>query len=229
MTRSPTKDLGIPLVGVIDLILPDSDGPTIADFKSVARSGEPLGDHARDPAVELQLPVSAGVAGPEGALGNPQPGENQDSAGPISSLWSAIQSPLSAVVQCHYGPTSTIWTAADSSFGRDWAVAAANSGRRSAGRGPGDIYIYPRTNVAALAGRPACTLAAGCPGDRAGRSRLRDLARAEKIKSIFQRGGTMDLVVLIIIAGVVYYIYRAGKRTGSRKGYAAGRFCRCHR
>ena len=36
------EDLGIPLVGVIDLILPAGDGPVVADFKTVARSGEPL-------------------------------------------------------------------------------------------------------------------------------------------------------------------------------------------
>jgi hypothetical protein len=36
------EDLGMPLVGVMDLVLPDSDGPLIADFKTTARSGEPL-------------------------------------------------------------------------------------------------------------------------------------------------------------------------------------------
>ena len=36
------EDLGIPLVGIMDLILPDADGSLIADFKTTARSGEPL-------------------------------------------------------------------------------------------------------------------------------------------------------------------------------------------
>jgi hypothetical protein len=36
------EDFGMPLVGVMDLVLPDSDGPLIADFKTTARSGEPL-------------------------------------------------------------------------------------------------------------------------------------------------------------------------------------------
>jgi putative RecB family exonuclease len=36
------EDLGIPLVGIMDLILPDAGGPLIADFKAAARSSEPL-------------------------------------------------------------------------------------------------------------------------------------------------------------------------------------------
>jgi hypothetical protein len=36
------EDFGIPLVGIIDLILPETDGPVIADFKTTARGGEPL-------------------------------------------------------------------------------------------------------------------------------------------------------------------------------------------
>jgi hypothetical protein len=36
------EDLGIPLVGVMDLVLPDIAGPTIVDFKTTARGGEPL-------------------------------------------------------------------------------------------------------------------------------------------------------------------------------------------
>jgi putative RecB family exonuclease len=35
------EDLGIPLVGVIDLVLAGQDGPLIADFKTAARSSEP--------------------------------------------------------------------------------------------------------------------------------------------------------------------------------------------
>jgi len=36
------EDLGIPLVGIVDLVLDGSDGPLIADFKTSARSSEPL-------------------------------------------------------------------------------------------------------------------------------------------------------------------------------------------
>jgi hypothetical protein len=36
------EDLGIPLVGIMDLVLPDNDGPEIVDFKTTARGGEPL-------------------------------------------------------------------------------------------------------------------------------------------------------------------------------------------
>ena len=36
------EDLGIPLVGIIDLVLPDTAGPIIADFKTTSRGGEPL-------------------------------------------------------------------------------------------------------------------------------------------------------------------------------------------
>ena len=36
------EDLGIPLVGIVDLILDDKAGPTIIDFKTAARSAEPL-------------------------------------------------------------------------------------------------------------------------------------------------------------------------------------------
>jgi len=36
------EDFGLPLVGIIDLVLPAPDGPTIADFKTSARGGAPL-------------------------------------------------------------------------------------------------------------------------------------------------------------------------------------------
>jgi CRISPR/Cas system-associated exonuclease Cas4 (RecB family) len=36
------EDLGIPLVGIVDLVLDGNEGPLIADFKTSARSGEPL-------------------------------------------------------------------------------------------------------------------------------------------------------------------------------------------
>ena len=36
------EDLGMPLVGVIDLVLDGEDGPVIADFKTAARSSEPM-------------------------------------------------------------------------------------------------------------------------------------------------------------------------------------------
>lgn len=36
------KDLGIPLVGVMDLVLDEAAGPLIVDFKTAARSAEPL-------------------------------------------------------------------------------------------------------------------------------------------------------------------------------------------
>jgi hypothetical protein len=36
------EDLGIPLLGVIDLIVGGQDGTVIADFKASARSSEPL-------------------------------------------------------------------------------------------------------------------------------------------------------------------------------------------
>jgi putative RecB family exonuclease len=36
------EDLGIPLVGIVDLVLDDPAGPRIADFKTTARSSEPL-------------------------------------------------------------------------------------------------------------------------------------------------------------------------------------------
>jgi len=36
------ENLGLPLVGIIDLVLPGEDGPLIIDFKTTARSSEPL-------------------------------------------------------------------------------------------------------------------------------------------------------------------------------------------
>jgi hypothetical protein len=36
------ENLGIPLVGIMDLVLPDPDGPLIADFKTTSRGGHPL-------------------------------------------------------------------------------------------------------------------------------------------------------------------------------------------
>jgi putative RecB family exonuclease len=44
------EDLGLPLVGVMDLVLDDADGPLVCDFKTSARSGEPL-----ETAHEVQL------------------------------------------------------------------------------------------------------------------------------------------------------------------------------
>ena len=35
------EDLGIPLLGVLDLVLPEQTGPRIIDFKTAARGGEP--------------------------------------------------------------------------------------------------------------------------------------------------------------------------------------------
>jgi hypothetical protein len=62
------EDLGLPLVGIIDLVLPEADGPTINDFKTSARGGEPLGiTH------EVQLSSDSDLfrhhaAEPEGAI-----------------------------------------------------------------------------------------------------------------------------------------------------------------
>jgi putative RecB family exonuclease len=47
---STGEDLGVPLVGVIDLVLDEPDGGLIADFKTTARGGEPL-----ETAHEIQL------------------------------------------------------------------------------------------------------------------------------------------------------------------------------
>jgi putative RecB family exonuclease len=44
------EDLGLPLVGVVDLVLDGETGPVIADFKTTAKSGEPL-----ETAHEIQL------------------------------------------------------------------------------------------------------------------------------------------------------------------------------
>jgi hypothetical protein len=44
------QDLGMPLVGIIDLVLPDASGAVIVDFKTTSRSAEPL-----ETAHEVQL------------------------------------------------------------------------------------------------------------------------------------------------------------------------------
>ena len=44
------EDLGMPLVGIMDLVLPDPDGAVIVDFKTTTRSGGPL-----EVAHEIQL------------------------------------------------------------------------------------------------------------------------------------------------------------------------------
>jgi len=36
------EELGIPLVGIVDMVLPTDDGPLIVDFKTTSRSSEPL-------------------------------------------------------------------------------------------------------------------------------------------------------------------------------------------
>lgn len=36
------ENLGVPLVGIMDLVLPDPDGPLIVDFKTTSRGGQPL-------------------------------------------------------------------------------------------------------------------------------------------------------------------------------------------
>ena len=35
------EDFGIPLLGIVDLVLEEHDGPVIADFKTAARGGAP--------------------------------------------------------------------------------------------------------------------------------------------------------------------------------------------
>jgi hypothetical protein len=47
---SSSENLGIPLVGIMDLVLPDAAGPVITDSKTTARSAEPL-----EVAHEIQL------------------------------------------------------------------------------------------------------------------------------------------------------------------------------
>ena len=42
--------LGLPLIGVMDLVLDDTDGPLVCDFKTSGKSGEPL-----ETAHEVQL------------------------------------------------------------------------------------------------------------------------------------------------------------------------------
>ena len=44
------ENLGLPLVGVMDLVLDDLDGPLVCDFKTTAKGGEPL-----ETANEIQL------------------------------------------------------------------------------------------------------------------------------------------------------------------------------
>jgi putative RecB family exonuclease len=44
------ENLGLPMVGVIDLVLDDFDGPLVCDFKTTAKGGEPL-----ETAHEIQL------------------------------------------------------------------------------------------------------------------------------------------------------------------------------
>jgi hypothetical protein len=39
----------------------------------------------------------------------------------------------------------------------------------------------------------------------------------------------MDILFGIVICGIGYWIYKSGKRAGSRKGFAAGRFGRRQR
>ncbi len=58
------EEVGIRLVGVIDLILPDDDGPTIADFKTAARGGDPLEIKHEVQLSALQLSVSLSIARP---------------------------------------------------------------------------------------------------------------------------------------------------------------------
>ena len=36
------ENLGLPMVGVMDLVIPDADGPLVCDFKTSGKGGEPL-------------------------------------------------------------------------------------------------------------------------------------------------------------------------------------------
>ena len=71
------ENLGIPLVGIMDLVLPDPEGPLIADFKTACAWRRAAGDHARGAADLVQLSVSPHVARDRRRLGNPQPCEDQ--------------------------------------------------------------------------------------------------------------------------------------------------------
>lgn len=61
------EDLGVPLVGVLDLVLPDAEGPLVVDFKTSARSGAPL-----ENSHEVQLSCYALLA--RAAYGMPETG-----------------------------------------------------------------------------------------------------------------------------------------------------------
>lgn len=67
------EDLGIPLVGIVDLILDGHEGPLVADFQDQQPQCRTAGDHPRNPALVLRLLVPARRAAAGGRPGDPQP------------------------------------------------------------------------------------------------------------------------------------------------------------
>ena len=37
------------------------------------------------------------------------------------------------------------------------------------------------------------------------------------------------LIAIALIAGIAFVMFKSGKQTGSRRGFSAGRRCRCNR
>ena len=53
LVHPPTgEDLGLPLVGIVHLVLDNPDGPVLVDFKTAARGGAP-------PEIVHELPLTA--------------------------------------------------------------------------------------------------------------------------------------------------------------------------
>ena len=88
------EDLGMPLVGVVDLVLDYEGGPLICDFKTASRSSEPM-----QIANEIQLTSDADLLPapqPLGGIGagNPVPHQDENAEGGVPSVSAAARMPI---------------------------------------------------------------------------------------------------------------------------------------
>ena len=95
------EDLGIPLMGIVDLVTGSRDGPSVIDFKTSARSSPPHESHTRDPALQLRLFVQAGYGGGRRRAGDPISDQDQNAQGRDPCLSIQERYAPSSVVRCN--------------------------------------------------------------------------------------------------------------------------------
>ena len=122
------EDLGMPLVGVVDLVLDGQGGPVICDFKTAARSSEPMEISHEIQLIELRLALPADYRQAGSRAGDPQFDKDQSAEVRIPSLSPHAATPISAGCLPSSASISMPWIAAGSITGLGSAVRCATTG-----------------------------------------------------------------------------------------------------